>query len=56
MIKDYTHRMGTDQLLKHPFIKDQPSERQLRIYLKDHIDRHRKNKKRKTFAYLTQVC
>ncbi|OXA36583.1 Traf2 and NCK-interacting protein kinase [Folsomia candida] len=32
----------TDQLLKHPFIRDQPTERQVRIQLKDHIDRCKK--------------
>lgn len=44
-IKDYTARPNTEQLLKHPFIKDQPTERQTRIQLKDHIDRHKKNRK-----------
>ncbi|KAJ8310865.1 hypothetical protein KUTeg_012730 [Tegillarca granosa] len=43
--KDYTHRPSTEQLLKNPFIKDQPTERQVRIQLKDHIDRHKKNRK-----------
>lgn len=45
LIKDYTQRPTTEQLLKHPFIRDQPTERQTRIQLKDHIDRHKKNKK-----------
>lgn len=45
LIKDYTQRPNTEQLLKHPFIRDQPTERQVRIQLKDQIDRHRKNKK-----------
>ncbi|XP_046334545.1 misshapen-like kinase 1 isoform X2 [Haliotis rufescens] len=45
LIKDYTQRPNTEQLLKHPFIRDQPTERQVRIQLKDHIDRHKKNKK-----------
>ncbi|KAK7482872.1 hypothetical protein BaRGS_00025905 [Batillaria attramentaria] len=45
LIKDYTARPTTEQLLKHPFIKDQPTERQTRIQLKDHIDRHKKNRK-----------
>ncbi|ESO96188.1 hypothetical protein LOTGIDRAFT_214738 [Lottia gigantea] len=45
LIKDYTQRHNTEQLLKHPFIRDQPTERQVRIQLKDHIDRHKKNKK-----------
>ncbi|KAL3847804.1 hypothetical protein ACJMK2_018698 [Sinanodonta woodiana] len=45
LIKDYTQRLNTEQLLKHSFIRDQPTERQVRIQLKDHIDRHKKNKK-----------
>ncbi|XP_035712738.1 misshapen-like kinase 1 isoform X3 [Folsomia candida] len=42
LVKDYTQRPPTDQLLKHPFIRDQPTERQVRIQLKDHIDRCKK--------------
>ncbi|KAI5693685.1 hypothetical protein M8J75_003660 [Diaphorina citri] len=38
LVKDYHQRPYTDQLLKHPFIRDQPTERQARIQLKDHID------------------
>lgn len=45
LVKDYTQRPNTDQLLKHPYIKEQPTERQVRIQLKDHIDRHRKNRR-----------
>ncbi|XP_029641826.1 traf2 and NCK-interacting protein kinase isoform X6 [Octopus sinensis] len=45
LVKDYTQRPNTEQLLKHPFIRDQPTERQVRIQLKDQIDRHRKNKR-----------
>ncbi|XP_022258422.1 serine/threonine-protein kinase mig-15-like [Limulus polyphemus] len=45
LVKDYQHRPYTDQLLKHPFIRDQPTERQVRIQLKDHIDRCQKQKK-----------
>ena len=45
LIKDYTQRPNTEQLLKHSYIKDQPTERQVRIQLKDHIDRHKKNKR-----------
>ncbi|KAG2468058.1 MINK1 kinase, partial [Polypterus senegalus] len=44
LIKTYTSRPSTDQLLKHPFIRDQPTERQVRIQLKDHIDRTRKKR------------
>jgi len=39
-------RPSTEQLLKHPFIKDQPTERQVRIQLKEHIDRHRRSRRR----------
>ncbi|XP_076323587.1 serine/threonine-protein kinase mig-15-like isoform X3 [Tachypleus tridentatus] len=45
LVKDYQQRPYTDQLLKHPFIRDQPTERQVRIQLKDHIDRYQKHKK-----------
>ncbi|XP_052103831.1 mitogen-activated protein kinase kinase kinase kinase 4-like isoform X3 [Mytilus californianus] len=45
LIKDYTQRPNTENLLKHPYIKDQPTERQVRIQLKDHIDRHKKNRR-----------
>uniref|UniRef100_A0A4W4GQ41 non-specific serine/threonine protein kinase n=1 Tax=Electrophorus electricus TaxID=8005 RepID=A0A4W4GQ41_ELEEL len=44
LVKTYTQRPPTDQLLKHPFIRDQPNERQVRIQLKDHIDRTRKKR------------
>ncbi|XP_036403808.1 misshapen-like kinase 1 isoform X3 [Megalops cyprinoides] len=44
LIKTYPSRPSTEQLLKHPFIRDQPTERQVRIQLKDHIDRTRKKR------------
>ncbi|XP_066517571.1 mitogen-activated protein kinase kinase kinase kinase 4-like isoform X2 [Hoplias malabaricus] len=44
LVKNYTQRPPTDQLLKHPFIRDQPNERQVRIQLKDQIDRTRKRR------------
>ncbi|XP_040192362.1 mitogen-activated protein kinase kinase kinase kinase 4 isoform X11 [Rana temporaria] len=44
LVKNYMQRPPTDQLLKHPFIRDQPNERQVRIQLKDHIDRTRKKR------------
>ncbi|KAK9869574.1 hypothetical protein WA026_003326 [Henosepilachna vigintioctopunctata] len=47
LVKDYHERPYTEQLLKHPFIKDQPTERQVRIQLKDHIDRCKKRKQEK---------
>ncbi|XP_034990401.2 misshapen-like kinase 1 isoform X8 [Zootoca vivipara] len=44
LIKAYTSRPPTEQLLKFPFVRDQPTERQVRIQLKDHIDRTRKKR------------
>lgn len=46
-MKDYHQRPYTEQLLKHQFIKEQPTERQVRIQLKDHIDRCKKRKQEK---------
>uniref|UniRef100_A0A5S6PV73 non-specific serine/threonine protein kinase n=2 Tax=Brugia malayi TaxID=6279 RepID=A0A5S6PV73_BRUMA len=42
LVKDYHQRPYTDQLLRHPFIREQPPERQTRIAIKDHQDRHRR--------------
>lgn len=47
LVKDYHQRPYTEQLLKCPFIKEQPTERQVRIQLKDHIDRCKKRKQEK---------
>ncbi|XP_068902743.1 serine/threonine-protein kinase mig-15 isoform X6 [Tenebrio molitor] len=47
LVKDYHDRPYTEQLLKHAFIRDQPTERQVRIQLKDHIDRCKKRKQEK---------
>uniref|UniRef100_A0A4W4FGU1 non-specific serine/threonine protein kinase n=1 Tax=Electrophorus electricus TaxID=8005 RepID=A0A4W4FGU1_ELEEL len=44
LVKTYQSRPSTEQLLKHSFIRDQPTERQVRIQLKDHIDRTRKKR------------
>ncbi|XP_023650712.1 misshapen-like kinase 1 isoform X1 [Paramormyrops kingsleyae] len=44
LVKSYPNRPSTEQLLKHSFIRDQPTERQVRIQLKDHIDRTRKKR------------
>ncbi|XP_062259076.1 mitogen-activated protein kinase kinase kinase kinase 4-like isoform X2 [Platichthys flesus] len=44
LVKNYTQRPPTETLLKHPFIRDQPNERQVRIQLKDHIDRTKKKR------------
>jgi serine/threonine protein kinase len=45
LIKDYHTRPSTEALLKHPFIRDQPQERQVRIQIKDFIDRMKKTKR-----------
>ncbi len=48
LVKDYHQRpTNTEHLLKHSFIRDQPTERQVRIQLKDHIDRCKKHKQQK---------
>ena len=44
LTKDYHQRPYTDQLLKHQYIRDQPMERQVRIKLKDFIDRVKKKR------------
>ncbi|KAJ8015218.1 hypothetical protein DPEC_G00023850 [Dallia pectoralis] len=44
LVKNYLHRPTTDTLLRHSFIKDLPNERQVRIMLKDHLDRTRKKR------------
>ncbi|KAJ7310461.1 hypothetical protein JRQ81_007380 [Phrynocephalus forsythii] len=44
LVKNYIHRPTTEALLKHSFIKDMQNERQVRILLKDHLDRARKKK------------
>jgi TRAF2 and NCK interacting kinase len=51
LVKDYHQRPYTEQLLKHPFIRDQPTERQVRIQLKDHIDHCKKRKKEKGLCF-----
>lgn len=51
-MKNYMQRPSTEQLLKHPFIRDQPNERQVRIQLKDHIDRTRKKRGEKGMQLL----
>ncbi|XP_063288014.1 nik-related protein kinase [Pelobates fuscus] len=44
LVKNYTHRPSTETLLKHSFVRDIQNERQIRIMLKDHLDRTRKKK------------
>ena len=53
LVKDYHQRPYTEQLLKHPFVKDQPTERQVRINIKDLLDRVKKHKVR--FFLKTQI-
>ncbi|XP_018596718.1 TRAF2 and NCK-interacting protein kinase-like isoform X3 [Scleropages formosus] len=44
LVKNHGQRPSTEQLLKHPFIRDLTNERQVRIQLKDHIDRTKKKR------------
>ncbi|XP_043925989.1 TRAF2 and NCK-interacting protein kinase isoform X7 [Protopterus annectens] len=44
LVKNHNQRPTTEQLMKHPFIRDQTNERQVRIQLKDHIDRTKKKR------------
>ncbi|KAJ4939500.1 hypothetical protein JOQ06_028948 [Pogonophryne albipinna] len=44
LVKSHGQRPSTEQLLKHPFIREMPNERQIRIQLKDHIDRTKKKR------------
>lgn len=44
LVKDYTQRPHTDLLLKHTFLKDIPNERQVKIQMKDFLDRTRKGR------------
>lgn len=44
LVKDYTQRPHTEQLLRHTFLKDIPSERQVKIQLKDHLDRTKRGR------------
>uniref|UniRef100_A0A668ANV6 non-specific serine/threonine protein kinase n=1 Tax=Myripristis murdjan TaxID=586833 RepID=A0A668ANV6_9TELE len=48
LVKSHSQRPSTEQLLKHPFIRDLPNERQVRIQLKDHIDRSKKKRGERT--------
>ncbi|XP_029917333.1 misshapen-like kinase 1 [Myripristis murdjan] len=46
LVKNHLHRPTTDALLRHAFIKDLANERQVRIMLKDHLDRTRKKREK----------
>uniref|UniRef100_A0A915EJ97 non-specific serine/threonine protein kinase n=1 Tax=Ditylenchus dipsaci TaxID=166011 RepID=A0A915EJ97_9BILA len=51
LVKDYTQRPFTENLLRHQYIRDQPPERQIRNAIKDHIDRHRRITKKDEAEY-----
>ncbi|XP_077084326.1 TRAF2 and NCK interacting kinase a isoform X5 [Siphateles boraxobius] len=44
LVKNHNQRPSTENLLKHTFIRELPNERQIRIQLKDHIDRTKKKR------------
>uniref|UniRef100_A0A672FTR5 Protein kinase domain-containing protein n=1 Tax=Salarias fasciatus TaxID=181472 RepID=A0A672FTR5_SALFA len=46
LIKNHLHRPTTEALLRHAFIRDLANERQVRIMLKDHLDRTRKKREK----------
>nr|VZI05694.1 unnamed protein product [Spirometra erinaceieuropaei] len=45
LTKDFRKRPATNDLLKHEFISNLPNERQVRIHLKDYIDRHKRSRR-----------
>ncbi|XP_060904748.1 misshapen-like kinase 1 isoform X2 [Labrus mixtus] len=51
LVKNHLHRPTTDTLLKHAFIRDLANERQVRIMLKDHLDRTRKKREKEGPEY-----
>ncbi|XP_034038222.1 misshapen-like kinase 1 isoform X2 [Thalassophryne amazonica] len=51
LIKNHLHRPTTDTLLRHAFIRDLANERQVRIMLKDHLDRTRKKREKEGLEY-----
>ncbi|XP_040179757.1 nik-related protein kinase [Rana temporaria] len=51
LIKNHTHRPTTETLLKHSFVRDLQNERQIRIMLKDHLDRTRKKREKDETGY-----
>ncbi|XP_034546357.1 mitogen-activated protein kinase kinase kinase kinase 4-like [Notolabrus celidotus] len=46
LVKNHLDRPTTDTLLRHAFIRDLANERQVRIMLKDHLDRTRKKREK----------
>ncbi|XP_026186019.1 misshapen-like kinase 1 isoform X2 [Mastacembelus armatus] len=51
LVKNHLHRPTTDTLLRHAFIKDLVNERQVRIMLRDHLDRTRKKREKEGPGY-----
>ncbi|XP_075959064.1 mitogen-activated protein kinase kinase kinase kinase 4-like isoform X4 [Anarhichas minor] len=51
LVKNHLHRPTTDALLRHAFIRDLVNERQVRIMLKDHLDRTRKKREKEGPEY-----
>ncbi|XP_029020868.1 misshapen-like kinase 1 isoform X5 [Betta splendens] len=51
LVKNHLHRPTTDALLRHAFIRDLANERQVRIMLRDHLDRTRKKKEKEGPEY-----
>ncbi|XP_055015439.1 mitogen-activated protein kinase kinase kinase kinase 4 isoform X2 [Boleophthalmus pectinirostris] len=51
LVKNHLHRPTTDALLRHAFIRDLTNERQVRIMLKDHLDRTRKKREKEGPEY-----
>ncbi|XP_030000883.1 misshapen-like kinase 1 isoform X5 [Sphaeramia orbicularis] len=51
LVKNHLHRPTTDVLLRHAFIRDLANERQVRIMLKDHLDRTRKKREKEGPEY-----
>ncbi|XP_031135958.1 mitogen-activated protein kinase kinase kinase kinase 4 isoform X2 [Sander lucioperca] len=51
LVKNHLHRPATDTLLRHAFIRDLANERQVRIMLKDHLDRTRKKREKEGPEY-----
>ncbi|KAL5103744.1 Serine/threonine-protein kinase mig-15 [Taenia crassiceps] len=45
LAKDFRKRPTTTELLKHDFVANLPNERQVRIHLKDYIDRHKRTRR-----------
>uniref|UniRef100_A0A8P4G709 non-specific serine/threonine protein kinase n=1 Tax=Dicentrarchus labrax TaxID=13489 RepID=A0A8P4G709_DICLA len=51
LVKNHLQRPATDALLRHAFIRDLANERQVRIMLKDHLDRTRKKREKEGPEY-----